>query len=153
MEMQVDGTMVAVNTEMRPLYQKTSQIMVRGIQGNFLAGGRPKKWKQRKDGRPSHLMGTPPRLLNSVVGSFSDSYADVEMANTIHNLGGVIQHPGSDLLQVFQINGRVVFTHHTKPHKIFMPQRQYAILAQETIDEIVELFASKLFTTKTFTTE
>ncbi len=43
----------------------------------------------------------------------------------IHEFGGTIKHPGSDKLQVFDVGGRTVFTHHTAPHDIPMPQRSY----------------------------
>jgi len=43
----------------------------------------------------------------------------------IHEYGGVINHPGSDKFQVFNIGNRTIFTHFTKAHNITIPKRPY----------------------------
>ena len=53
------------------------------------------------------------------------SAGDVKYA-AIHEYGGIIHHPGSDKFQAFMgSNGAMVFTNHTAPHVINMPERSY----------------------------
>jgi phage gpG-like protein len=60
----------------------------------------------------------------------------------IQNFGGIIHHPGSEgKLQVFEIDGTIVFTRKTKPHDIPIPPRAYMMFQNEDIDYIMGLFA------------
>lgn len=57
----------------------------------------------------------------------------------IHEYGGIIDHPGSNLLQVFRApDGKMVFTMFTRPHQIPIPERSYMRSSlNEMRDEIV----------------
>lgn len=69
------------------------------------------------------------------VGSHGIKYA------AIHEYGGVINHPGSDKLQVFKSGGKTVFAHGTRPHKIPMPMRSYL---RDSLSESREVIVNRM---------
>lgn len=130
-----------------PLHE-AANIMLTSVRENFAAGGRPVTWPVlARTGFPSHLVDSGElagSIMAEVGGDYAEVHTDVPYA-AIHNFGGVIQHPGSQMFQAFTIGGKWVFTQHTRPHPIHIPQREFMMFQQEDIDRIITLFQDYTF--------
>lgn len=123
-------------------FKEISELMLESVQQNFTAGGRPDVWEPLAAGGPSHLRQSG-ALYQSLINSWDESSATVEAGAglpyaRIHHFGGIINHPGSDKLQVFQAGGKTVFAHGTKPHTIEMPRRPYMMFQEGDVTAIAQ---------------
>lgn len=121
---------------------------------NFIAGGRPNKWPPLKSlGLPdAHLIesGALFESIQVLVGHDNGIPTAVIFTEgvpyaAIHQWGGVIHHPGSDSLQVWQGADGPVFSQHTRPHDITIPQRMYMMFQEEDVSAIAEVMGSTIF--------
>jgi phage gpG-like protein len=148
---EIKGLAEIPSGDMSPFTEKIARLMFRSVQENFIAGGRPNQWAPLKaTGEQSHLYGSGELLSNIQMGWDSRSATvSVDTARVpyaaIHNFGGMIKHPGSDKLQVFQIGGATVFSRGTKPHDIRIPQRQYMMFQEEDIAAIGNMLVGYIF--------
>jgi phage gpG-like protein len=106
---------------------------------------RPAMVSLAADLKASVLVKLSGAVLNKISGALYDSIKSQLIENTtsiysrvyvdpaspaakyaaIHEYGGVIHHPGSDKFQAWQAGGAWIYTNHTKPHDIPMPERSY----------------------------
>ena len=149
----VEGTLPNFDVDLEPLVIEQAADMEKSIKDNFDAGGRPEKWPNLKKGGESHLRQSG-ALFNSIHSEHGKSadmvWAEAGVYNgpiyaAIHQYGGVVQHPGSDKFQAFQIGEKWIYTHHTAPHPITIPMRKYVMWQQEDIERAMERFRSGLF--------
>ena len=122
--------------------QGISEFMLDRIKQNFLDGGRVSPWAPLAGGGASHLIKTG-QLFNSLRNEWNETTAKVTTSGglpyaAVHQYGGIIRHPGSDKPQAFTVDGVSVFTHHTDPHSITIPERPYMVLGEQDVDEIVK---------------
>jgi phage gpG-like protein len=69
--------------------------------------------------------------------------------SVIHQLGGVIHHPGSMKFQAFEAGGKMVYTNRTRAHDIPIPSRRYFRLLDETVIQIKDLLRSHILSRRT----
>jgi phage gpG-like protein len=150
MEYQITGQLPKLSSDLYPAMEPISLIMLKSVQKNFQAGGRPARWKKLRTGGASHLGG----LVNGLQREWGQNYAAVFIDTAaivyaaIHNSGGTIHHKESFKFQVFEINGHTVFTWHTKEHDIPIPQRMFMMFQEEDKDQILKQVANAIFITK-----
>lgn len=138
-----------VNHEFMPSREKMYRVgeaIINIVKANFLAGGRPEKWPARKDGSTSMLMKSG-KLVNSLhISALDEAMVEVRPGNLpyagIHNFGGVINHPGSQKMQAFEVGGQLIVTHGTKPHKIPIPQRKYLTIPPDERQTLVRAYTA-----------
>lgn len=94
-------------------------LLFESVRANILA-----KFKQRTGRLLGSINQTMQTGADAIVGRvFSQG---VPYAR-IHEQGGIVPHPGSNKFQAFMgREGRMVFTHFTRPHPIPIPERSYA---------------------------
>ena len=156
MNVEVTGSFPVLDNDwLTGAFERASQYMLESILKNFEQGGRPVAWKPKKggfaesggvSGIPSFLGGPNGSIAQSMGKNFGNDYAEAGEITRflpyvdIHNDGGTIDHPGSDKFQAFQIGGKWVFTHGTRPHEIPMPQREFILFQDEDYPEIDKIF-------------
>ena len=104
--------------------QSLSKRIGDDIRNDVAQGGNP-AWPDRVHPPGKAQLGYIPRTLQTTWGN---NFARASFGGgipyaMIHEFGGIIRHPGSDKLQVFQLGDKIIFTHHTKAHDIPIPQR------------------------------
>lgn len=117
---------------------------------NFAVGGRPDQWPPSKRVLASGgqtLVKSGALRDSGRISDVGNDHVDVEWGRglpyaAIHQFGGTINHPGSDKLQVFQIDGHTIFTHKTRAHKIDIPARPYLLFQEEDVRRIGEMLTS-----------
>jgi phage gpG-like protein len=93
--------------------KKAVPAFVASVKRNFRDGGRPKKWKPKKDGSPSNLIGRTGLLVGGIHGFVEGNtivVASPRIYSSIHHFGGKtsphvipnafgrgkdVEHPGS----------------------------------------------------------
>jgi phage gpG-like protein len=127
-----------------PPMKEVGDVIVESTVKTFAAGGRPEAWIANKKGTPT--LGGPASSLvrNTVITGMGQTFVEVTGGKglpyaSIHQLGGIIKHPGSDKLQVFIVDGKTVFTRHTRPHDIPIPARRWFRIQDEDVTMIVSL--------------
>jgi phage gpG-like protein len=66
------------------------------------------------------------RMVENRNQIYGEVYSDGSVPYaSIHEYGGIINHPGSSKFQAFDISGQTIFTHFTRPHTITIPERSY----------------------------
>lgn len=129
------------------VFEDIGTILINSIHNNFKVSGRPSTWTPSKKiaTRGGQTLIESGALMNSAeVSSVSADHVEVSIGGdlpyaAIHQFGGVINHPGSDKLQVFDIGGKTVFSKGTKPHQITIPARKYFRIQDEDKDSIMNL--------------
>lgn len=123
-------------------------LLVKSQLQNFIEGGRPEAWppSQRvlKFGGQT-LVKTGALRDSARISDIGSDHVAVEMKDTIHQEGGTIHHPGSNKLQVFEFDGKLIFTHKTKAHDINIPQRTYILFQDEDVMGIEEILMGHIF--------
>lgn len=114
-----------------------AEHMQESIELNFMMGGRP-AWIPLKSGGSTPLV-TTGALMHSVQHTSGNTWAEVSAKDTIHQSGGVIDHPGSNKLQVFMSGGHLIFTMFTSRHNIPIPPRPYLMVQDTDVDFIEKL--------------
>jgi phage gpG-like protein len=141
-------------------FEDIGQILVESVMMNFVVSGRPEKWIPLKPATVARKGHARPLidsgvLLNSVrISAFGEDFVEVSAGEglpyaLIHNFGGTIEHPGSDKLQAFEIDGHLVVTHHTEPHTIEIPARRFMLIQDEDIVAIKNYLAQYLIRANT----
>jgi phage gpG-like protein len=105
------GTIIALTKELAALVRAKLSGQVLNIRtGELLRSIKPE------------LVENPTSIFGIV---FSDPSSPAAKYASIHEYGGVIDHPGSSKFQAWQGANGWVYTHFTRPHKIPMPERSY----------------------------
>jgi len=125
------------------VWDTISDIIIESVHQNFEVGGRPDAWPPSKKLSGQTLVQSG-ALRDSVQKSAQGpDFVEIEAGAglpyaKIHQFGGTINHPGSDKLQVFEVEGKKVFTRGTKPHQITIPVRRYFRIQDEDVEKIAE---------------
>lgn len=112
---------IKLNTDLGPIMQTISRIMLKSIQMNFTMGGRPQPWLPLKSGAGTPLVGSG-RLYGTINERSGNNWAEVGAGKGldyawIHHRGGVA--------------GR--------GHKSNIPARPYMVLQRSDIEKIVRM--------------
>lgn len=152
-------TEMAVRFEEIPqsIFDEIGNVLLRSYAMNFEVEGRPEPWLPSKrvemwGGKTLQVTG---KLKDSGrISSIGNDHVEVVFGEgmkwaPILNFGGIIQHPGSDKFQAFDVGnpfsgGERVFTHGTKPHDIPIPARRYVRFQDEDVDQITQLLGDYL---------
>lgn len=144
--------------------KQTGILMLRSVDKNFRAQGRPNKWKplkqttidrRRKEGRGAKILQDNGRLKQSIVYKASNN--DVEIGTNveyarIHNEGGTVRIPAmtirpknASVLHWVQ-NGKDVFAKKADipARTVNMPKRTFLMFQQEDKENIVRIFRDYL---------
>lgn len=75
------------------LYNKIAERLIRSIQLNFKAGGRPNKWTKRKDNKTHNILIKSGILKNSIFATVDQNVGKINIGTNvvyaaIHNFGG-----------------------------------------------------------------
>ncbi|MBF0541916.1 MAG: phage virion morphogenesis protein [Nitrospirae bacterium] len=143
---------------MKPLLKGIGSVMVRSVQKNFDAGGRPEPWtpsKRALNTGGKTLIDTS-RLMKSINAQVIDNNTVFIGTNVayaaIHQFGGDLHHDARDRTLNFHINhitGRSLFSKlhranfqqdvHVGEHDIHMPERPFLEIQTEDLEQIKEL--------------
>lgn len=145
------GALAARASEIpRQVFEDIGTLLVESVHMNFEVGGRPQPWtpskRVLKEGGQTLVQSGA--LMNSVaVSAIGDNFVEVGMGEglpyaLIHQFGGTIDHPGSDKFQVFEMDGHMIFTHHTKAHTIELKARRYFRIQDTDADGILNILAN-----------
>lgn len=123
---------------------RVGEYLINMVKTNFLAGGRPDRWKPSKK-NPLTMIGSGALMNSGRISTLTDDTVRVTFGEglpyaRIHQTGGIIKHPGSKKFQVFEVGGQVVFTHGTKAHDIPMPKRRYVNIPPTEVAGIIRTY-------------
>jgi phage virion morphogenesis protein len=122
---------------LQPVLEDMRERLLRSVQQNFIAGGRPTPWppsRRARSGRGRTLVDTA-RLQNSITGRIEGRSVilgtNVAYAR-IHQQGGTIQtpeiRPRRKRALRFQIGDRTVFATRVRGHAVRLPARPFLLV-------------------------
>lgn len=137
-----------------PPLTATREIALASVRRNFQAGGRPQRWAPLKYRRGRPLLDTG-RLQGSITGQVTGNSVVIgtNLAYAaLHNFGGRIQIPEmrAQRGRAFRFTtqtGEVIFRTRIRAHTVLIPQREFLLLQEQDIADIIRVFEKYVLST------
>ena len=140
--------------DLGPPLEATKQLLLTSVRDNFAAGGRPTPWVPLRRARRRGSLGSAIPLNDtgtlraSITGEVSGNTVTIgtNLAYAaIHNFGGtvsipeIVAKPGHALRWIGD-DGQPVFARRVRAHVVVIPQREFLMVQEEDIVNIVAVF-------------
>ena len=152
--MRVLATMEGHLQNLGPPLEATKELLLTSVRDNFAQGGRPQPWAPLRRSRRRGSLGSAIPLNDT--GVLRASIAGEVSGNTvtigtnlayaaIHNFGGtvsipeIVARPGHALRWIGD-DGQPVFARRVRAHTVVIPQREFLVIQDQDITDIVEVF-------------